>query len=110
MPVNHRRGVGREETSCATPPPAVEQTRGVGKREGGKPRGAFIDKKFAAELTPNNANTPIDIAIPYTIGMWEETKPAEIALVKGKNILLFTRNISNCGLTIKDSTLTPVNY
>ena len=46
--------------------------------------------------------------MPYTIGMWEETKPVEIALVKGKNMLHFTRNIPNYGLTIKHFTLTPV--
>ena len=46
--------------------------------------------------------------VPYTIGMWEETKPVEIALVKGKSILHFTRNIPNYGLTIKHFTLTPV--
>ena len=59
-------------------------------------------------LTPNDAKTPTDIAMPYTIGMWEETKPVEIALVKGKNILRFTRNNPNYGLTIKHFTLTPV--
>ena len=46
--------------------------------------------------------------MPHTIGMREETKPVEIALVKGKNILHFTRNIPNYGLTIKHFTLTPV--
>jgi hypothetical protein len=59
-------------------------------------------------LAPNDAKTPIDIAMPYTIGMWEETKPVEIALVKGKNRLHFTRNIPNYGLTIKHFTLKPV--
>lgn len=59
-------------------------------------------------LTPNDAKTPIDIAMPYTIGMCEETKPVQIALVKGKNILHFTRNVPNYGLTIKHFTLTPV--
>jgi len=59
-------------------------------------------------VTPNNAGTPIDIALPYTVGMWENTRPVEIELVKGKNILHFTRNIPNYGLTIKYFTLTPV--
>jgi hypothetical protein len=45
--------------------------------------------------------------VPYTIGMWEETKPVEIALVKGKNMLDFMRNIPYHGLTIRDFTLTP---
>jgi len=58
-------------------------------------------------LTPNGAKTPLDIAVPYTIGRWEETKPVEIALVKGKNVLHFTRNVPNYGVTIKQFTLTP---
>lgn len=59
-------------------------------------------------VTPNNAGTPVDIALPYTVGMWKNTGPVEIELVKGKNILYFTRNIPNYGLTIKYFTLTPV--
>lgn len=59
-------------------------------------------------LTSNDTDTPIDIALPYTIGMWEDTKPVEIELVKGKNVLHFTRNIPNYGLTIKYFTLKPV--
>jgi len=59
-------------------------------------------------ITPNDAQTAIDIAVPYTIGLWEETKPVEIALVKGRNVLHFTRNVPNYGLTIKQFTLTPV--
>jgi len=59
-------------------------------------------------LTPNNARSAIDIALPYTIGMWKETKPVEISLVKGKNTLSFTREAPNHGLTIKDFTLKPL--
>jgi hypothetical protein len=59
-------------------------------------------------LTPNDAKTPIDIALPYTVGMWAQTKPVEIELVKGRNVLHFTRNVPNYGLTVKHFTLTPV--
>jgi hypothetical protein len=55
-----------------------------------------------------SSNMAGDIAMPCTVGMWEETKPVEIALVKGKNILHVTRNIPNYGLTIKHFTLKPV--
>ena len=40
--------------------------------------------------------------------MWEDTKPVEIALVKGKNTLSFTRQIIHNGLTIKEFTLKPL--
>ncbi|MBN1422695.1 MAG: hypothetical protein JXP34_28220 [Planctomycetes bacterium] len=59
-------------------------------------------------LRPNDAETPIDLAMPYTVGLWEETEPVEIALVRGKNVLHFTRDIPHCGLTIEHFTLTPV--
>jgi len=72
------------------------------------PRVVTVHKDQELLLTPNDAKTPIDIAVPYTIGRWAGTKPVEIALVKGKNVLRFTRNIPNYGLAIKDFTLTPV--
>jgi len=41
-------------------------------------------------------------------GNGHKTPPVEIPLVKGKNVLRFTRNEPVKGLTIKDFTLTPV--
>ena len=49
-----------------------------------------------------------DIAAPYTIGKWDQTQPVEIPLVKGSNVLHFSRTEPVKGLTIKDFTLTPV--
>lgn len=34
-------------------------------------------------LAVNGAKNPIDIALPYTVGVWETTEPVEINLVKG---------------------------
>jgi hypothetical protein len=60
-------------------------------------------------LSVNDAKEPIDIAVPFTVGMWGETPPVEISLVKGKNVLRFSRGTGNIkGLTIRDLTLTPV--
>ena len=59
-------------------------------------------------VAANDAKEPVDIAVPYTIGKWEQTQPVEIALVKGKNVLQFTRVEPVKGLTIKDFTLKPV--
>ncbi|MDT8389154.1 MAG: hypothetical protein RRC34_01430 [Lentisphaeria bacterium] len=59
-------------------------------------------------VTPNDANETVDITAPYTIGMWEQTPPARLPLVKGRNVLRFTRAEPVKGMTIKDFTLTPV--
>jgi hypothetical protein len=59
-------------------------------------------------VSANEAKEPIDIAAPYTIGKWDKTPPVEVALVKGKNVLRFTRNEPVKGMAIKDFTLTPV--
>jgi len=59
-------------------------------------------------VAANEAKKPVDIAVPYTVGKWEQTPPVEVVLGKGKNVLRFTRNEPVRGLTIKDFTLTRV--
>jgi hypothetical protein len=60
-------------------------------------------------VAANDAKEPVDIAAPYTIGKWEQTQPVEVSLVKGKNVLQFSRGGENIkGMTIKDFTLKPV--
>jgi hypothetical protein len=60
-------------------------------------------------VTANDAKAPVDLAAPYTIGKWDKTPPVEISLVKGRNVLRFSRGGENIkGLTIKDFALTPV--
>jgi hypothetical protein len=34
-----------------------------------------------------NGGAAVEIALPYTIGMWEKTAPVEIELAAGKNVL-----------------------
>jgi len=62
-------------------------------------------------VTANGAEKPIDIALPFTVGMWDKTQPVEITLAKGKNVLTFSREPEEGlkGVTIKDFTLTPVH-
>ncbi|MCK4294051.1 MAG: hypothetical protein KAY65_12700 [Planctomycetes bacterium] len=60
-------------------------------------------------VTANGAAEPIDIALPFTVGMWDKTQPVEVSLVKGRNVLRFWRNEPVKGLTIKDFTLRPVS-
>ena len=56
-----------------------------------------------------NRRTLLDIALPYTCGMWKHTKPVTIELKEGRNTLQFTLKAPNKGLTIKDFTLKPVS-
>jgi hypothetical protein len=58
------------------------------------------------QLTVNQAKDPVAITIPYTIGKWELTKPFEVTLVQGKNVLSFGAPAR--GFTLKDITLMPV--
>jgi hypothetical protein len=59
-------------------------------------------------LLVNDAKELTDIALPFTVGMWDKTQPVEIALLKGRNVLKFTRQGSVKGMTIKDFTLKPM--
>jgi len=60
-------------------------------------------------LKVNSAKELIDIALPYTVGMWDKTQPVEITLARGKNVLTFSRDHEGLkGATIKDFTLRPV--
>ncbi len=56
----------------------------------------------------NDARQPVEIAVPYTIGMWQPTPPAEIQLVKGQNILNFSIKDGSRNVAIKDFTITPL--
>jgi len=60
------------------------------------------------QVAANGAKEPIDISLPFTVGKWDKTEPVEVDLVKGRNVLRFSRQEPVKGLTIKDFTLTPV--
>jgi hypothetical protein len=64
-----------------------------------------VDKSFLIRL---NRRTLLDIALPYTCGMWKDTKPVTVALKEGRNTLDLTCKVPNKGVTIKHFRLTPV--
>lgn len=64
--------------------------------------------KQGLKLVVNGSGQPLDIALPYTVGMWENSEPVEIELAKGSNTLTFTREGNVKGVSIRDFTLTPV--
>jgi hypothetical protein len=51
-----------------------------------------------------NGGTPVELALPYTIGLWGKTEPVEIELVAGKNVLKFM----GPRVTLGEFILTPV--
>jgi hypothetical protein len=85
----------------------LEPSAGTQRKNAGAPS-ASRQGKVQTEGNRPDRKTLTCAEGPYTIGMWEETKPVEIALVEVKSMLHFTRNIPNYGLTIKHFTLTRV--
>ena len=64
-----------------------------------------VDRNLLLRL---NRRTLLDIPLPYTCGMWKDTKPMTVSLKKGKNRFEFTSKVPNKGVTIKRFTLKPV--
>ena len=69
----------------------------------------LIQFLFQLDFNPE----PVDIALPFTVGLWDTTEPVQIELVEGENVLRFTRNgalkeVAEKGITIRDFTLKPV--
>lgn len=58
-------------------------------------------------LSANSAQ-PAELPVPYTLGAWQDTKPLQVTLEKGKNTLHFELKTGSRGVTIKDFTLSPV--
>lgn len=57
-------------------------------------------------LSANSAQSA-ELPVPYTLGAWQPTKPMEVTLEKGKNILNFELKTGSRGVTIKDFILAP---
>jgi hypothetical protein len=60
------------------------------------------------KVAANGSGDAKEIPLPYTIGKWENTKPVEVALAAGKNVLRFTRDEPARGISIKEVVLAPV--
>ena len=59
------------------------------------------------QFTANDAKQPVEAAVPFTVGLWQETAPVEVSLVKGRNVLTFAIPPGSRGVTLKDFTLKP---
>lgn len=54
-----------------------------------------------------NRRTQIDVELPYTLGMWELSKPVEMELKEGRNTLMLTCKTGR-GFTMREMKLKPV--
>jgi len=59
-------------------------------------------------LAVNDAKQPVEITVPYTMGTWAPTTPAQVTLAKGRNSVRITRPEGSRGLAIKELLLIPV--
>ena len=67
-----------------------------------------VQEGHRAMAAVNDPKSPLEVAIPYTVGKWQPTRPVEVTLAKGSNVLYFALQDGSRGVTLKDFTLTPV--
>jgi hypothetical protein len=62
------------------------------------------------QVVANGSGAPVDIEVPYTVGMWDVTPPVSVELVAGRNVLRFSNaaNVVPRGVTIREFMLKPV--
>lgn len=55
-------------------------------------------------LSVNEKENVAEIPLPHTVGMWDYTKPVQVELKKGKNVLRFSHKTDGYdkGFTIKE--------
>lgn len=68
---------------------------------------ATVAKKQTSILRINR-RTIIDMPLPFTKGLWDNSKPVTLELREGRNTIMFTCRAPNRGITIKELQLTPV--
>jgi hypothetical protein len=59
-------------------------------------------------ISANDATTPVEIEVPYTLGLWDHTKPVEVMLAKGENTLHFESMPETKGVSLKEIVLMPM--
>ena len=69
-------------------------------------RVATVNTDQQLTLTPNGGEA-VEIPLPYSVGLWQQTDPVEVTLVTGRNVLIFRRNDPNYGVSIKEFVLAP---
>ncbi|MEN9360791.1 MAG: hypothetical protein RL095_2326 [Verrucomicrobiota bacterium] len=59
-------------------------------------------------LRMNGAKTPEEIAVPCTLGLWQQTPALKLSLAQGKNIVEFAVRDGSRGVSLKEFTLRPL--
>jgi hypothetical protein len=61
------------------------------------------------QLAVNGSDVPVQIELPFTIGMWAESEPVTVTLKEGDNILHFWRDHApQYGVALKSFSLKPM--
>ena len=55
-----------------------------------------------------NRRVMLDVPLPYTKGMWQDSEPLIVELNEGRNSFQFTCRAPNRGITVKELRLVPV--
>jgi hypothetical protein len=71
-------------------------------------RVATLQEGQKFQFAVNDAKQPIELAVPYTIGLWQQTKPLEITLNRGQNVLHFALEEGSKPVAVKEFTISPV--
>jgi hypothetical protein len=58
-------------------------------------------------IAANNPQQPIAFPVPYTVGLWQASKPIELMLAKGKNTLHIVLEKESRGVSVKEFQLKP---
>lgn len=66
-----------------------------------------LHKNLHLQISTAADAVPISIDAPYTVGKWQDTRPIQIKLSKGKNVLRVAQDVATYGLAIKEFKLTP---
>jgi hypothetical protein len=56
----------------------------------------------------NDTPAPLELKVPYTVGMWQPTQPLEVSLIRGSNTLHFESTQGSRAVAVKEFVLTPV--
>lgn len=64
-----------------------------------------VDKSFTIRANRRNMH---EVAVPFTLGDWMETKPVPMELKEGRNKLQLTLKYPNKGISIRSFKLTPI--
>lgn len=58
-------------------------------------------------ISANDSKASVEATLPFTIGLWQQTKAVTLTLAKGRNVLTLSLPKDSRGVTVKEFTLSP---